>query len=328
MNDTGNMISGNVSAIQVSIIIPVYNEEKAIPLLLERLIVLMDNSPLKFECIFADDGSTDATPTQLISVCMSDSRFQYISFSRNFGHQLAIAAALKNARAVEAVFIIDADLQDPPELFPDFYQKYKEGYDVVYGVRSNRKEFWLKRSLYYLFYRLINRISTLHFPVDAGDFSLISRKAVNIINHFPEEKVFLRGIRSWIGFKQIGIAYQRAPRVQGSTKYSYSRLLKLAMNGFYNFSEVPIRLISYLGLTSIFIALLYLGATIINKLVYHTVPKGFTAILFTVILFGGVQLLSIGVIGEYIIRTFFQVKNRPPFIIDKKIFDGRIADEC
>lgn len=327
MNDADNMLSGRVDAIQVSIVIPVYNEEKVIPLLLERLTVLMNDMPLKFECIFVDDGSTDATTVQLMSLCMSDERFQYISFSRNFGHQLAIAAALKNARASEAVFIIDADLQDPPELLPNFYQKYKEGYDVVYGIRSKRKESWLKRSLYYLFYRLINRISTLQFPVDAGDFSLISRRAVDIINRFPEEAVFLRGIRSWIGFKQIGITYQRAPRAKGSTKYSYTRLLRLAMNGFYNFSEVPIRLISYLGLTSIFVALIYLGATLINKLVYHAVPKGFTAILFTVILFGGVQLLSIGVIGEYIIRTFFQVKNRPPFIIDKKIFDGRVADE-
>jgi dolichol-phosphate mannosyltransferase len=327
MKITDVVFPGKSDDIQVSVVIPVYNEEKVIPLLLERLMVLMDTIPLKLECIFIDDGSSDSTAAQLISICMNDARFQYISFSRNFGHQLAIAAGLRNARASEVVFIIDADLQDPPELFPEFYKKYKEGYDVVFGIRSNRKEFWVKRSLYYLFYRLINRVATLRFPVDAGDFSLISRRAVNVINCFPEEAVFIRGIRSWIGFKQIGIQYNRAPRINGSAKYSYMQLLRLAMNGFYNFSKVPIRLISYLGIISICISLIYLIATLLSKFIYHTVPQGFTAILFTIVLFGGVQLLSIGVIGEYIIRTFFQVKKRPPFIIDKKILDGEATNE-
>ncbi len=313
--------------IQISIVVPVYNEEQVITLLFERLKRLMDDAPLKIECIFINDGSNDSTASQLISICMNDTRFQYISFSRNFGHQVAIAAGLKNTRAREAVFIIDADLQDPPELLMEFYKKYREGYDVVFGIRRNRKESWLKRSLYYLFYRVINRIATLRFPVDAGDFCLVSRRAVDVINRFPEEAVFIRGIRSLIGFKQIGIEYERAPRAGGNARYSYTGLLRLAMNGFYNFSEVPIRLISYLGILSILIALIYLIATLIDKFVYDTVPQGFTSILFAIVLFGGVQLLSIGVIGEYIIRTFFQVKNRPPFIIERKIFDGTTTDE-
>jgi len=315
-------LSAKQDAIQVSVVVPVFNEEKVIPLLLERLRALMENTPLKLEIIFIDDGSNDTTSAQLISLCMVDARFQYISFSRNFGHQLAVSAGLKNARATEAVFIIDADLQDPPELLPEFYKKYQEGNDVVFGIRNSRKESVIKRMLYFLFYRLINQIATLRFPVDTGDFSLISRRAVDIINQFPEETVFLRGIRSWIGFKQTGIPYNRASRISGSTKYSYTGLLRLAMNGFYNFSRVPIRLISLLGLLCITSALIYLAATLVNKFVYHTVPKGFTAIIFTMVLFGGAQLLSIGIIGEYIIRTFFQVKNRPPFIIDKKIVDG------
>ena len=313
--------------IQVSVIVPVYNEGQVIALLFERLKRLMDDTGLKIECIFVNDGSSDDTPSQLISICMTDARFQYISFSRNFGHQVAIAAGLKNARASEAVFIMDADLQDPPELLSEFYKKYKEGYDVVFGIRRNRKESWLKRSLYYLFYRLINRIATLRFPVDAGDFCLISKRAVDVINRFPEEAVFMRGIRSLIGFKQAGIEYDRAPRAKGNVRYSYMKLLKLAMNGFYNFSEVPIRLISYLGIFSILVALLYLIITLIDKFVYNTVPQGFTSILFAIVLFGGVQLLSIGIIGEYIIRIFFQVKNRPPFIIEKTIFDGKTRDE-
>lgn len=323
---TDSPLTQAIDDVQVSVIVPVYNEEKVIPVLLQRLTAVMESTYLKTECIFIDDGSTDATAVQLISVCMLDPRFQYISFSRNFGHQLAISAGLKSARAREAVFIIDADLQDPPELLSVFYQKYKEGYDVIYGIRNNRKEPWLKRSLYFLFYRLINRIATLRFPVDSGDFSLISRKAVDIINRFPEEIVFLRGIRSWIGFKQTGIPYDRAQRTNGNTKYSYRRLLRLAMNGFYNFSELPIRLISFLGLLAVATALIYLVATLISKFVYHTVPQGFTALLFTIVLFGGVQMIAIGIIGEYIIRTFFQVKNRPPFIIDKKIFDREIAN--
>jgi polyisoprenyl-phosphate glycosyltransferase len=308
----------------LSIIIPVYNEEKIIPTLVEKLKEVLSQHPFSIECIFVDDGSTDTTAAQLISVCMSDDRFQYLSLSRNFGHQLAIAAGLQHARAQEAVFIIDADLQDPPELLGKFYEKYKEGFDVVYGVRNKRKESIIKRGWYFLFYRLINQMATLRFPVDSGDFSLISKRAVNIINTFPEETVFLRGIRSWIGFKQIGIPYERQRRAKGHTKYSYRRLLQLAMNGIYNFSKLPIRLISFLGILSIVTALVYLIATLINKFVYHTVPQGFTALLFTIVLFGGVQLLSIGVIGEYVLRTFFQAKNRPPFIIDKKIFDKAI----
>jgi dolichol-phosphate mannosyltransferase len=327
MEPAGFEHPGGERDIQISIIIPVYNEEKVIPLLFERLAGFMDAAALRLECIFVDDGSTDGTALQLISICMSDHRFQYISFSRNFGHQPAIAAGLRNARAREAVFIIDADLQDPPEMLPEFYMKLKEGFDVVYGVRRNRKESWIRRSFYYLFYRLINRIATLRFPADAGDFSLISRRSVDVINSFSEDIVFVRGIRSWIGFRQIGVEYERAPRAGGSAKYSFSRLIRLAMNGFYNFSEIPIRLISCLGILSIAISLVYLIATLVSKYVYHTVPQGFTAILFTVILFGGVQLLSIGVIGEYIIRTFFQVKKRPPFIIDKRIFDKATADE-
>jgi len=327
MEQTGFEHPDREGDIQISIVIPVYNEEKVIPQLFARLVKCMDTAEFRIECIFVDDGSTDSTAPQLISICMTDARFQYISFSRNFGHQPAIAAGLRHARASEAIFIIDADLQDPPEMLPVFYKKAKEGFDVVYGIRRSRKESWIKRSFYYLFYRLINRIATLRFPVDTGDFSLISKRAVDVINSFSEDIVFVRGIRSWIGFRQVGIEYDRAPRANGSAKYSFSRLIRLAMNGFYNFSEIPIRLISCLGILSITISMVYLIATLVSKYVFHTVPQGFTAILFTVILFGGVQLLSIGVIGEYIIRTFFQVKKRPPFIIDKKIFDKATADE-
>jgi dolichol-phosphate mannosyltransferase len=308
--------------IQLSIIIPVYNEETTIPELVVRLKNLLSTLQVMTECIFVNDGSTDNSATLLISTCVTDARFQYLSLSRNFGHQSAILAGLKYARGIEAVFIIDADLQDPPELLNEFYQKYLEGYDVVYGIRNKRKEPLIKRFFYSSFYRLLNKIAVLRFPVDSGDFSLVS-----IINQIPENNGFFRGARSWIGFKQIGITYERAARKAGRSKYSFTRLVRLAMNGIYNYSELPIRVISILGVLSILVALVYLALTLISRFVYNTVPAGFTALLFTIVLFSGVQLLSLGVIGEYVIRTFFEVKNRPLFIVENKIFDSTMENE-
>jgi len=312
--------------IQISVIIPVYNEEAAVPHLIERLLNLMAQRQEVMEVIFINDGSTDATSAHLSLVCLNDQRFQYVSFSRNFGHQLALTAGLSYARGKEAVFILDADLQDPPELFGELYEKLLQGYDIVYGIRNNRKESRFKKFLYYSFYRFLNKISNIPFAVDSGDFSLMSRKVVDIINQLPEESRFLRGIRSWVGFRQIGLPYVRNSRIAGNSKYSYTKLFRLAMNGIYNFSELPIRLISLLGILSVLLALIYFALTLINKFIYHTVPAGFTALLFAIILFSGVQLLSLGVIGEYVLRIFFQVKNRPLFIVEKKIFDKELTN--
>lgn len=312
--------------IQISIIVPVYNEEAVIPQLAARFTDLMSSRKEVIEVVFINDGSNDNTAVQLFSICLHDPRFQCISFSRNFGHQVAISAGLQYVRATEAVFIIDGDLQDPPELFSVFYEKFKMGFDVVYGIRNKRKESGIKKFFYYSFYRILSKISTLHFPVDSGDFCLISSKVLNIMKQFPEESRFLRGIRSWVGFKQTGISYERDARVAGNSKYSYRKLLRLAMNGIYNFSELPVRFISLTGFFAILFSLIYFIITLINKFVYHTVPQGFTALLFSIILFSGVQLLSLGIIGEYVLRIFVQVKNRPLFIIDKKIFDKEISD--
>jgi len=312
--------------IQISIIVPLYNEEAVVPHLIERITAVLNERSENIEVVFVDDGSSDNTAAHLFSVCLSDARFQYVSFSRNFGHQLALTAGLNYARGTEAVFIIDADMQDPPELLGEFYKKYTEGFDVVYGVRNSRKESQVKKLFYFTFYRILNSISRLHFPVDSGDYCLISRKVVDIINQFPEENRFLRGIRTWVGFRQVGIAYERSARIAGKSKYSYRRLVQLAMNGVYNFSEFPIRFISLLGLLSVLLSIGYLIATLINRFIYHTVPAGFTALLFTIILFSGVQLLSLGIIGEYVLRIFVQVKSRPFFVINKKIFDKQVTD--
>jgi dolichol-phosphate mannosyltransferase len=239
--------------------------------------------------------------------------------SRNYGHQIALSAGISVATASDALMILDGDLQDPPELFSEFYKYLLQGYDVVYGIRKKRKENLLKKSAYFIFYRLLKKISYIDLPLDSGDFSLISRRVADVLNKMPEESRYIRGMRSWIGFKQIGVEYERDERVAGTSKYSFSMLLNLAFNGIFNFSEIPIRFITKLGIYSVVISLIYFIITLIKKFFFTDVPSGFTGLLFVIILFGGVQLISLGIIGEYIVRIFFQVKNRPLFIIKNRV---------
>ena len=307
---------------QISIIVPLYNESKVFAILINRLQNLMDSLPVNIEAVMVDDGSKDDTALQMIQTSLADKRFQSVILSRNFGHQSAVSAGMKVARGTEAVFIIDGDLQDPPELLGDFYTQLKAGYEVIYAVRKKRKESFFKKVAYNSFYRLLKKISYIDIPLDSGDFSLLSRKVVDILNKMPEESRYIRGMRAWAGFKQIGVAYERQERQAGESKYSWQMLWKLAYNGIFNFSEFPIKFITNLGFISIAFSLIYLADTIIRKFMYGTVPQGFTALLFAIILFSGVQLLSLGIIGEYVLRIFFQVKNRPLFIISKQIVEG------
>ncbi|MEL7163262.1 MAG: glycosyltransferase family 2 protein, partial [Bacteroidota bacterium] len=271
--------------------------------------------------ILVDDGSSDATENLLRNLAASDPAFVAVLLSRNFGHQLALSAGLSKVDASEAIFILDGDLQDPPELLDKFYGHISAGYDVVYAVRRKRKENVLKRSAYAFFYRTLRRISYIDFPLDSGDFSMVSRRVVDHLNAMPEESRFLRGMRSWLGFRQIGVPYERSERAEGESKYSFTKLFKLAMNGIFNFSELPIRLVAYLGGGAVVVSGLYLIITLIKRFFFGTVPEGFTAIIGTIVLFGGMQLLAIGVIGEYILRIFFQVKGRQLFII-KEVVDA------
>lgn len=307
---------------QISIIVPLYNESKVFAMLIHRLQNLMDSLPVNIEVVMVDDGSRDDTALQMIQTSLADKRFQSVILSRNFGHQSAVSAGMKVARGTEAVFIIDGDLQDPPELLGEFYTQLKAGYEVIYAVRKKRKESFFKKIAYNTFYRLLKKISYIDIPLDSGDFSLLSRKVVDILNKMPEESRYIRGMRAWAGFKQIGVAYERQERQAGESKYSWQMLWKLAYNGIFNFSEFPIKFITNLGFLSIAFSLIYLADTIIRKFMYGTVPQGFTALLFAIILFSGVQLLSLGIIGEYVLRIFFQVKNRPLFIISKQIVEG------
>ena len=304
---------------QISIVAPLYNETESFPHLIARLNALMDASSLTIEVVLIDDGSRDNTAALMQQIALADARYHCLFLSRNYGHQIALTAGMAAACATEALFIIDGDLQDPPELLTDFYEKLREGYDVVYAVRKKRKEGWFKRTAYSSFYRLMRSISYVEIPLDSGDFSLISRRVADVLNEMPEESRFIRGMRSWIGFRQVGVEYERDARQAGESKYSFGMLRKLAYNGIFNFSEYPIKLVTRLGMITFGVAMLYLIQTLIKKYVYGDVPQGFTALLFVIILFSGVQLIALGMIGEYVLRIFFQTKGRPLYVVREVI---------
>lgn len=306
---------------KISFVIPVYNEEEVFDLLIKRLDALMSKIESPCEVVLIDDGSIDNTPVLMENIATKHHNYQAIFLTRNFGHQRALSAGLEHARG-EVIMILDGDLQDPPELFFEFYEHIKKGYDVAYGVRKERKESAIKRASYNAFYRMLNKISNYPIPKDSGDFGMITRRVVDNMNKMREESRFLRGIRSWVGYRQIGVPYERKERAAGVPKYSFKMLFKLAYDGIFNFSVFPIKVLTYLGVLCISVSIIYFILTLVKRLFYDSVPSGFTALLFMILLFGGVQLLSIGIIGEYVQRIFFQVKNRPLYLISKKIING------
>lgn len=309
---------------QVSFVIPLFNEESNLKTLVDRLIQVMESSQISIDVVLVDDGSRDRSREILQALALQDSRFHVILLSKNHGHQLALTAGLSVARGTEGVFVLDGDLQDPPELLSTFYAKFQEGFDVVYAVREKRKEVFYKRWAYFIFYRILKKIANVDIPLDSGDFSFISRRVVNVLNQMPEESRFIRGMRTWIGFKQVGVAYDRQERASGDSKYSFGKLVQLALNGIFNFSEFPIKFVTMLGGFAIFSSVVYFISVVIKKFFVDQVIEGFTALLFVIILFGGIQLAAIGILGEYILRIFFQSKNRPNFIIEKQILNGEV----
>jgi dolichol-phosphate mannosyltransferase len=311
--------------IDISIIVPLYNEEQVFDQLTARIKKVIDSVPFNCEVILINDGSSDRTAELIENICYTDIRFMGVLLSRNHGHQLAVTSGLAKARGRKGAMIIDGDLQDPPELLKEFYRLLNEGYDVIYAIRKNRKESRLKRLAYWLYYRLQKRISNFNIPIDSGDFSMLSRRVVDNLNNMPEQSRYLRGMRSWVGYKQIGYEYSRDERYAGETKYSWKKLFELAFNGIFNFSDFPVRIITNLGLVSILLSLAYLIYIIIRKIVFNDVPQGFTATIVAIILFSGVQLVSLGLIGEYVLRIYNQVRNRPLFVIDKVIQEGKIV---
>jgi polyisoprenyl-phosphate glycosyltransferase len=306
---------------QVSVVIPLYNEEEVIPQLIERLLRLAGEVDFSVEFVMVDDGSSDQTRDIITRKAKDDERFQCLILSRNYGHQMAVTAGLKHARATESILIIDGDLQDPPELISAFRNKLKEGYDVVYAIRKTRKESFLKNLIYKFYYRLQHSVSNLRIPIDSGDFSMLSRRVADHLNEMPEQSRYLRGLRSWVGYKQYGYEYERDARAAGTSSYSIKKLMELGFNGIFNFSEFPVRFITRLGLSTIIVSLAYLGFTIYKRIVTGNVPEGFTALIVAITLFSGVQLISLGLIGEYVLRIYNQVRNRPLYIVDKHIVD-------
>lgn len=313
---------------QISFVVPLYNEQESFSILVERLNKVMDScASQSFEVVMVNDGSIDRTAELMQVNALNDARYHCVFLSRNFGHQLALSAGLLVARGTEAVMCIDGDLQDPPELFTEFYKLFKEGNEVVYAVRRNRKENWFKKFAYHFYYRLLKNISNIEVNLDSGDFALLSRKVVDIMNQLPEESRYLRGLRSWVGFQQTSFEYDRPERAAGETKYSFGMLYRLAYNGIFNFSDFPVKFITNMGIATVLISLSYFIYTIIKRFILHIpVVEGFTGLLFTIILFSGVQLISLGIIGEYVLRIFFQVKGRPLFIIKNRIVDKKIVE--
>ena len=306
---------------KLSIIVPCYNEQDVLPELFSRVNSVAAAWSLDYEVICVDDGSHDRTWELLRFQNQKDPRWRGLSFARNFGHQTAVSAGLHYAGG-DAVVVIDADLEDPPEVIAQFLEKWREGYDVVYGIREKRKVGWIKRVCYWSFYRLMARLVAFDIPLDSGDFCLISRRVLNTINSMPERNRFVRGLRAWSGFRQIGVAYERSARFAGEPKYNFKKLLKLATDGLFSFSTVPLRVATYLGLSVS--ALAFLGAvfTLAQKVFAAQFTRiglapspGFPTIVISVLFLGGVQLTCLGILGEYIGRIYEEVKGRPLWIV-------------
>jgi glycosyltransferase involved in cell wall biosynthesis len=311
---------------RVSIAVPIHNEVSVLPELLSRTLTVLDKiGGGPHELLFVDDGSTDQTFSILEEAAKQDSRILGISFSRNFGHQAALTAALNHVTG-DVVVLMDGDLQDAPEVIPQFIDKFQEGYDVVYAQRVRRKEAWPLRISYFAFYRLMAQFSDVTLPLDAGDFALMSRRVVDHLQRMPEHHRYLRGLRSWVGFRQIGIPVERSERHSGQSKYGFLRLLKLASDGIFAFSIVPIRAAALLGLAAIFLSSLFAVYAILAKIFFYQSPKGFTALLLLITFLSGILLFFLGVIGEYVGRIYEETKGRPIYIIERLIGGGNHPD--
>ena len=301
----------------LSIVAPVYNEEHVLRKFYDRVSAALQGAA--YEILFLDDGSRDRSWEIIADLALRDARVRGLSFSRNFGHQAALTAGLEHASG-KAVILIDADLQDPPELIPQMVKKWEEGHDVVYGVRSQRKgETFFKKATATLFYRLLRRTSPVDIPLEAGDFRLMSRKVVEALNQMPERVRFLRGLSSWVGFRQTGIAYERDERHAGVSKFPFFRMLRFASDGVTSFSIVPLQLASYLGLTATAVSLLIAIWTLLTHFLNHQVVRGWPSLMIGITFMGGVQLLMIGIIGEYIGRIYEEVKQRPFYLIKERV---------
>jgi polyisoprenyl-phosphate glycosyltransferase len=312
-----------------SVIAPIYNERENLPVLYKRITEVMDSTHEPWELILVDDGSRDGSTDIIRQLAAEDRRVRPVIFARNFGHQIAVTAGLDYSRG-QAVTIIDSDLQDPPELILEMIQKWREGWEVVYAVRAQREgETWFKLFTASLFYRLIYRITDVKIPLDTGDFRLMDRKVVNVMNTMREKHRFLRGMSTWVGFKQTGVPYNRAARNAGETKYPFKKMFRLALNAITGFSYFPLQLASYLGFFAAGIAILGIPVVIILRATGGPGDHpllGQATTLISVLFLGGAQLICLGILGEYVGRIYDEVKGRPLYVVSEEPQDVKTEE--
>ena len=315
-DETHEMTSAPQNGPLLSVVVPCFNEQDVIEPLHSRLLQVLGPEKIDFEIIFVNDGSKDRTAEMLDAICRSDPRFKAIHFSRNFGHQAAVTAGLHEAKGQCAV-VIDADLQDPPELILDMLRLWQQGYQVVYAQKTEREGAgFLIGHAYRMFYRIVGRLSEVEIPVDTGDFSLMDRQVVDLLNSMPERNRYVRGLRAWLGFKQTAIKFERPARYAGQTKYSFGKLVGLATDGLMSVSKAPLRLAMYMGfLASAGSFLLGIFFAIEQILGYSHTARGWASTIVVILFLGGVQLICIGVIGEFIGRIYDEVKQRPLYVV-------------
>ena len=301
-----------------SIIIPLYNEEKTIPELVTRLAAVTDGMSDPWELILVDDGSTDGSFTAMCALHRNDPRIKVVRLSRNFGHQIAISAALDLAQG-DAVILMDGDLQDPPELLPELIKLWKDGYHVVYTVKTSRKENWLKRLAFKSFYRILSAMSSIKIPMDAGNFSLMDRRVVEVLRTMPERNRYISGLRAWAGFQQTAVYYDRGPRFAGKPQMSLGRLFHLALDGIFSFSNAPLRAAIYFGMAAAMVSFAGGLYVVYEKLFTNLAILGWASTIVSILFVGGMILMTLGVIGEYISRIYEEVKKRPLYVIRDKI---------
>jgi len=302
-----------------SIILPVYNESENIYILYDRLSSVMKNMGKPYEIMFVNDGSVDETRDMLTRIHDKDRCVKVINFSRNFGHQMAVTAGLTYCSG-EYIAVIDADLQDPPEILPRFFAKLEEGNDVVYAIRTHRKEGIIKRLSYFLFYRILRKVANISIPLDSGDFCVMRRRVVEAINAMPERNRFIRGLRSFVGFIQVGLEYERDARIAGKSKYTFRKLMRLAFDGIVSFSYVPLQILTVVGFLFFILSIVGSLATVYFKLFTSIyIPRGFPTTIIAIMFIGGMNMLALGTIGEYIGRIYDEVKRRHPYIIESSL---------
>lgn len=309
-------------AIALSIVVPVFNESQTIPELVRRMTGAAENVTPDYEIIFVNDGSRDETLARLKEHCAPNPRLHYLSFSRNFGHQIAITAGMDYARG-EAIVTIDGDLQDPPELIGEMYAEYKAGFKVVYAKRRERRgETWFKRTTARAFYRILARLVSFEIPLDVGDFRLISRDVLDYLKEMKEYDKYIRGQIAWLGFRSTYVFFDRDERKFGKTNYPFRKMLKLAFNGITAFSDSPLKIATSLGFIVCVVSFLLGMFAIYEKIAGHDVIKGWTSTILAITFLGGVQLLSLGILGEYIARIISNVRQRPLYVVDETDKEG------